>query len=510
MCKSQLKFSCKILFVFFVLLFTLIINVYSQKTSLIYIESANSLEYDVNIGQNVNRFIGNVVFRHENIYLYCDSAYLYTDINSVDAFGNVRIKANDTSNIYGDILKYNGNTYMAQISNNVKMIDNQITLTSETLTYDVKNKIASYPSHADIVDLNNNLSSEKGFYYSDLKQFYFYDNVVLVNPDYTIYTDTLIYNTITEIAYFNGPTTIISNENTIYCEKGMYNTSTNEAFLVKNASLNNNKQKLRADSIYYDRNNSIGMGYNNVSIYDSSQNIIVNGNYAEFYEKQGNSIITDSAELLLFDKKDTLWLHADTLLLYFDDSTRQGKLLKAFYKTKFFRKDFQGMCDSLIYNFNDSTIALYKNPVLWTDENQLTADKIIIWFQNGQVDSLLMSQSAFIISEDGIDKYNQVKGKTMKGYFKKGELDNIYVEQNAETVYYVRDDTNALIGVNVASALNMMIYLKDSKVNRITFIKNVTGKMYPEKDLPEDEKKLKNFFWYEDRRPFFKEDIFIW
>jgi len=213
---------------------------------------------------------------------------------------------------------------------------------------------------------------------------------------------------------------------------------------------------------------------------------------------------------LLFDKKDTLWLHADTLLLYFDDSTRQGKLLKAFYKTKFFRKDFQGMCDSLIYNFNDSTIALYKNPVLWTDENQLTADKIIIWFQNGQVDSLLMNQSAFIISEDGIDKYNQVKGKTMKGYFKKGELDNIYVEQNAETVYYVRDDTNALIGVNVASALNMMIYLKDSKVNRITFIKNVTGKMYPEKDLPEDEKKLKNFFWYEDRRPFFKEDIFIW
>ncbi len=485
-------------------------DAFAQNKTLIYIERANSLEYDVEIGEDVNRFIGNVVFRHDNTFLYCDSAYLYTDINSVDAFDNVQIKASDTSNIYGDVLKYDGNTGIARMTGNVKMIDNQITLTTEDLTYDVKNKTASYPNHGVIVDLNNNLTSEKGFYYSDLKEFYFYDDVVLVNPNYTVYCDTMMYNTFTEIAYFYGPTTIISDENTIYCESGYYNTAIDQASFSKNARLRNKNQILKADSIFYDRIYGTGLAYDNVSIYDSLQNIIIQGNFAEYYEEQGNSKVSDSAVLSLFGDGDTLYLHADSLIMYFDDSTRQGKLMKAFYKAKFFREDFQGMSDSLIYNFQDSTIVLYKSPVLWNAENQLTADEITIWFRNSQADSLLMNQSAFIISEDDTEKFNQVKGKIMRGYFRDGELDYVFVEQNAETVYYVRDDSSSLVGVNVATSLNMMIYLKERAVKRITFIENVAGKMYPEKELPEEEKKLRNFIWLEDRRPFFKEDIFIW
>lgn len=508
--NSKNFLTLKILLISLLTITTLLFKANSQNKTLIYIERANSLEYDVEIGEDVNRFIGNVVFRHDNTFLYCDSAYLYSNINSVDAFSNVQIKASDTSNIYGDVLKYDGNTSIARMTGNVKMIDNQITLTTEDLTYDVKNKTASYPNYGVIVDLNNNLTSKKGYYYSDKKEFYFYDDVVLVNPNYTVYSDTLMYNTLTEIAYFFGPTTIVSEENNIYCERGYYNTAIDQASFSKNAKLRNKNQILKADSIFYDRIKGIGLGYNNVNIFDSSQNIIIQGNFAEYYEKQGNSRVSDSALLSLFNDGDTLFLHADTLIMYFDDSTKQGKLMKAFYKAKFFREDFQGMSDSLIYNFQDSTIVLYKNPVLWNAENQLTANEITIWFKGNKADSLLMNQSAFIISEDDIDKYNQVKGKIMRGYFKEGELDYVFVEQNAETVYYVRDDSSYLVGVNVASSLNMIIYLKDRTAKRITFIKNVAGKMYPEKELPDEDKKLKNFLWLEDRRPLFKEDIFVW
>jgi len=484
---------------------------FSQKTTRIFIESANSLEYDVEIGENVNRFIGNVIFRHGDTYLYCDSAYFYNDINSVDAFGNVRIKASDTSNLYGDLLKYNGNTSIARITGDVKMIDNQITLTTNDLTYNVKTKTASYPAGGVIVDLNNNLTSRQGYYYSANKEFYFYDKVVLVNPNYTVYSDTLMYNTITETAYFFGPTTIVSEENTIYCENGWYDTGNDIARFSKNSYLKNKNQLLKGDSLYYDRNSGTGLGYNNVSIYDSLQNILVTGNFAEYYEKQGNSRITDSAMLAMITDGDTLFLHADTLLMFFDDSTRLGKILKAFNKAKFFREDFQGMADSLVYNFKDSTISLFKNPVLWTDENQLSADEIIIWFRNGGADSLHLINSAFIISEDDPDKrFNQIKGKLMRGYFKEGELDFVFVEHNAETVYYVRDDSNALVGVNTATALNMIIYIRSRKVNRITFVKNVNGAMYPENELPEDLKKLRGYKWYADRRPREKTDVFIW
>ncbi|HRS53258.1 MAG TPA: OstA-like protein [Bacteroidales bacterium] len=492
---------------FVVLLF--VYPIYAQKTVRIFIESANSLEYDISIGENVNRFVGNVIFRHDKTYLYCDSAYLYVDINSVDAYGNVQIKASDTSNIYGNVLKYDGNTGTAKISGNVKLIDNQITLITDTLVYNTKTKIASYPNNGIITDLNNNLSSKKGVYYSDLKQFYFYDNVVLVNPEYKVYTDTLIYNTLTAVAYFKGPTTIISDENIIYCEKGFYDTEHDISGFTKNAYLKNKNQILKADSIYYDRNLQVGLGFKNVNIFDSLQKIIIYGNYAEYHEIQGLSYVTDSAMLAIFNEGDTLFLHADTLLVNFNDSTKQGELLKAYYHVKFFRDDFQGMCDSLIYNFSDSTIILYKNPILWTEENQFTAEEIKIWLQNdGKVDSLLLYKTAFIVSKDDIDKFNQIKGNTIKGYFRNNELDYILVEKNAETVYYVRDDSSAVVGINVASALNMIIYIENNKAKRITFIQNASGIMYPEKKIPDEEKILKGFKWYEKERPLSKEDIF--
>ena len=87
-----------------------------------------------------------------------------------------------------------------------------MTLTTNFLTYSLHTDIANYTDGGTLVDPENNLKSKIGYYYSDKKKFFFKDNVILVNPHYTMTSDTLMYNTSTATSYFYGPTYIVSKK----------------------------------------------------------------------------------------------------------------------------------------------------------------------------------------------------------------------------------------------------------------------------------------------------------
>ena len=235
----------------------------------------------------------------------------------------------------------------------------------------------------------------------------------------------------------------------------------------------------------------------------------IKGNYAFYNEKKGNTLITDKALLMQRIDKDTLFLHADSLRAIFD-STRTGKLLYAYNKAKFFKNDLQGLGDSLVYSFKDSTILMYQNPVLWTDKNQLTGDTIEILMRNNQIYRLNLYSSAFVISQDDSLRFNQVKGKNLSGFFADNELRRIDVNGNGETVYYIRDSDQALIGVNIAKSDNLKIYVEKNEIQTITFISRPEATLYPEKDLSSKDTILKNFRWENDKRPYDRYDIFNW
>ncbi len=506
--SSKMKRSTT--FLLFLLISVLPLLVKGQGIKKIDLVSAENMIYDQEKG-DYTLLIGNVIFQHEEVMLYCDSAYLYDATNNLDAFGSIHIKANDSTNIYGDSLKYNGNTKIAEIHKNVRLIDNQITLTTEHLTYDLKAKTGKYYDGGKIVDPENTLTSKKGFYYSEIKDFLFNDSVVLVNVDYTILSDSLVYNTASEISRFYGPTTITSKENFIYCEKGWYNTQKDIAEFTKNSLLKNKSQSLMGDSIYYNRIKGLGLAYRHVVIIDTSRNSVVKSDFTLYDEKNQYSLATGNAIFIQIDEnQDSLFLHADTLIGTFDTLTQKAKVLFAFHHVKFFRDDLQGRCDSLIYNYTDSTIRMLYDPVIWTENNQLSADTVIVQISNSLIDKMYLRKASYVVSSDDTteSRYNQVKGINMTGYFTKGELKKIHVSGNSETIYFMRDGSERKIGINKAIATNLDIYITENKISSITFLEDPEATLYPDKDLSQKDLFLKNFRWLENFRPKTKTDIF--
>ena len=485
-----------------------VIPMLAQKTTKVYIEHADLLKIAKENGMDVQVLIGNAILRQDSTYFYCDTASLYEN-NNLRAVGQVHISYSDSVHLYGDYLTYNGNSRIAVLDSNVRLVDKRATLNTDHLEYDRNQATAYYFTGGRIVDKENVLTSIKGRYFTQTYDFLFSDSVVVVNPDYTVYSDTLRYNTGSEIVYIEGPTDLFGKEDHIYSEKGWYDTRINQAELSRNNQIKHLEQILKADWIFYDQEREYGKAVGNVWLKDTVQKIILEGGISEFYRGEKYSYITDSARAILVETYDSLYLHADSFILMLD-SADAARLVLAHHKLKFFRDDLQGMCDSLVFRVQDSVIALLKNPVLWSEENQLTADSMWMYMSDNRIDSMLLFNMAFIISRDSTDSYNQIKGKQMRAYFRNNQLYRIKVQGNAETIYFVREEDYELIGVNKSVASNMVIMLENRKVKKIYYLTQPEATLFPEKDLPKEDQFLRDFKWITGQRPANMNEIFIW
>ncbi len=484
--------------------FVLFQPLFSQKTTRVQFSAATT-EVDAKLGKDTKRLLGNVIFTHGGAKMYCDSAHFYSKKNSLDAFHNIYINQGDTVHLYGDYLHYDGNTKIANVRSNVKLINRETKLTTESLDYDIANSIGYYTDYAKIISEDNILESNIGYYYATQDMFDFQDSVKIDNPDYNIFSDRLKYNTETKITYFFGPTEIISDSSYIYCERGWYNTETDVSQLNRNALVKNPKQIVKGDSLYYEKNTGFGRAIKNVEIHDLEQDIILKGDRGIYYENQDYARLTERAQFMQISEEDTLYLHADTLLSEID--TSNTKIIKAYYGVRIYRSNLQGKCDSMAFSFADSVIRLYFEPVLWSDVNQLTADYIEIHTENKQAKVMYLERSSFIISKEDTSKFNQIKGKNMVCHFRNNELYRVDVKGNGQTVYYPVDE-KGVIGVNKAECSDLIIYLEDGKVNTISFLKKPDAILYPLKMAPINELILKGFQWFEKERPLNKNDIF--
>ncbi|MEA3445459.1 MAG: OstA-like protein [Bacteroidota bacterium] len=478
----------------------------AQESTAIEIIHADKLLGTKKAGKTIRRLIGNVELMHDSVHMYCDSAYHYLSENYFTAYSNVRMVQGDTLFLYGDSLRFNGENSEGEVRGNVKLLDNNMQLTTNFLDFNTETNKSHYFNGGTVVDSANTLFSNSGYYYSDVHEFHFNDSVVLVNPDYSIFTDTLKYNTNTEKTFFFGPTDIISDSNYIYCENGWYDTHFDIARFGKNTLMIRNEYIIEADSLYYNNNSGIGIARKNVVIEDTIQNIWIKGHYAFLDQKKDYSYVTDSAVFIQFQDNDSLYLHADTLF-----STRDSlgkKLIKAFYGVKFFRYEMQGKCDSLVYSEGDSLIKLYERPIIWNEQNQITAEYIQIHSTDGKADRIDIQNSAFIITLQDSTKYNQIFGKNMTGYISNNELHKIDVYGNAQTIYYPMDGEN-YIGANMAEASNMTIHLKDGAVRKIVWYNMPEGVMKPLNKVTQEELHLRGFQWLAKERPMNKYDIFI-
>lgn len=475
----------------------------AQKKAVIKIQHADFYKPEPEVKRN--KLLGNVKLTQDNMVMSCDSLYQYSDSNYVEAFGRVHAIQNDTLHLWGDYMIYDGNSQIAKIRKHVVMQDPTITLTTDFLDYDTQGKIGYYFHSGTLKDSVNTLVSDRGYYYATTHDMFFKDSVKVYTPDYTMHSDTLIYNTETKVFRITGPTSIYGDNRTLYSEDGWYNSLSSHAELYKNNALTYNEYTAFADTLVVDSLTSTAVMKNNIHMYDTVNNIIVAGHYGEILKNNDYAFITDRALLTLVGKQDSLFIHGDTLSVSKDSAG--NNILKAYYATRFFSRDLQGLCDSMVFPTADSTIHLTGAPIVWAGGNQMTATHIEMLLENNAVREFHLNDKSMIVNQIDSVKYNQIKGRDMVGHMQNNELYLVDVNGNGETLYYP-DDKGSIIGMNKALSSYIKIYITDRKVKDIIFIQKPDGNLHPLFKVNPEEMRLRDFQWHIEKKPRTKEEIF--
>lgn len=465
---------------------------------------------DVNQVEIPDAFLltGNVRVNHDGVVLTCNKAYYFQKENYIKAFGNVQLVQGDTLFLNSKYAEYSGNVKKAFATGNPVMTSPDATLVTDTINFDRNTQEVYYNTKGTITNLQNTLVSNSGRYYVAQKKFQFLTAVTITNPTYVIKSNHLDYYSNSGHSYLFGPSTITSKANYIYTEKGFYDTKKNLAHFLNKSYIKYDDRIIKGDSLYYDRNREFASASRNVKITDSINRGIIKGHYAELYKKKDSVFVTKRAVAVNFVENDSIYIHGKKLMVTGKEGNR---IIRAFNNVRFFKTDMSGKCDSI---HSSSKIALTKligNPILWNGENQITGDIMHLIGNNTtqKLDSLKVLNNTFLVSKDTLGTgYNQVKGQNLFGKFLEGKLHDVDIIKNTEVIYYMRNDAHELIGINknVSSKINLI--LEKNAVETITFFQQVDGDIYPEKDLPENARKLRGLAWRGEERIKSKDDIF--
>lgn len=487
---------------------------HGDKKQIVLVYSVSGVK---NPGVDYLVLMDSVEFYHDGAKLFCDSAHFNEISNTFDAFSNVRMEQGDSLFLYGNYMQYDGNTKMAIVREDVRMENGSSTLFTDSLNYDRTRNIGYYFDGGMLVDANedgeNVLTSFWGQYEPGIKLATFQDSVKLENPKFTLYSDLLKYSTESKIAFITTPSRIVSDSGLIYTSRGQYNTTTENAILL-DRSLVLNKEGYRTmtgDSMIYNRTTGVGETFGNMSLQDTLKKVILRGNYGYFEDKTEYALATDSAYCIEYSQGDSLFLSADTLKMQKDSIYRD---ILAYHNVRFYRSDLQGVCDSMQYNTRDSVLHLYRDPILWNNKNQLTGDTIDVFMNDSTIDHVYVKRYSFSIEQVDSIRFNQMQGRSMKAFFEDKKLRQVFVEGDAKSIFYPREDSKKkdvegpIIGLNFLESTFFKIFFKDGKLETLTAWPQPKGSTTPLEMIMPQQTKLNGFYWYDYVRPVNKDDIF--
>lgn len=508
-------------------------SIVAQEPKIIEIRKAGGSSQDQDAFPGANILFKNsetrVLLFHEGALIESDLAYFYSKDNYFKAVGNVVFTQGDSLKMTCKTIEYDGKTQIAVADGDVFLIRPDMSLKTEKLNLDRISNEAFYNTKGVIIDSASTLTSNRGRYFMNQKKYRFTSNVVIDNPEYQVNSDQLDYYTELNQAYLFGNSKIEGEAYTIECERGFYDLDREKGVFKKNATLYYDNKIIRGDSLYFESEKDYAAATKNVSIVDSLNNSIITGHYGEIFKAQDSAIITRRALAINIIDQDSLFIHADTLVA---TGPEERRILRAYYDVRILKSDLRGRSDSL---YLDESIGLTKllnkpltkqqeqifteadrnknNPVLWFDKSQMSGNEILLISdtQTNKLDSLKIKGNVFIIEKDTLSAqgYNQIKGGVLNGAFEEGKLDNIVITKNTEMVYYLYNDEDLqLIGIDKTTCSALKMKFLDGEINDITFLVAPTGNVYPEEELPENDRTLKGFVWRQEERPETLNDLF--
>lgn len=485
-------------------------------TDFVYLLNADIIRFESYVNPDAQRLMGNVVFRHDSMYMYCDSALFFKEANSFNAYHNIRVEQGDTLFLYGDSLFYDGNTRLLRVRDNVRLENKTMILLTDSLNYDRNTGLGWFFDGGTLLDEESTLISEYGQFDTNTNLATFIDGVSMESPDYTLKSDTLLYNTDLHTAFITCPTEIVNEDNFITTSHGQFNTDSNNAILLDRSVVINNDgdNGMTGDSIVYDKASGIMKGYGDVVINNYKDKVDVNGEYAYYNQNNDSAVVTGKALLTEYSMGDTLFVHADTfrLVTFYNETgdTVIERQMRGFNKVRAYRFDMQMVADSMVFTSVDSSLTLYHDPIVWNEDQQVLGEKIIFYMNDSTIDwAHVIGQALFIQRNDSVH-YNQITGREMKAYFKNGDIDKTDVIGNVLAVFYPLDADSAMIGMNTTEASNLTIYFKMRAVDRIVVRSRSNGIMFPMDKIDEKKMFLSNFNWFDRIRPKDPEDVFYW
>ncbi|WP_299368640.1 OstA-like protein [Winogradskyella sp.] len=501
---------------------------FSQGKQKITIEYAGIAASDPEIEDGALVFLRDesqqVHFIHKGVNMWCDKAIYYEDQDYIEAFSNVNMKQGDSISMVAKYVEYSGKTELAFAQGDVVLTEPQSVLTTDKLYFDRTRQLAYYNTNGKVVkDSSGTITSQIGRYYMTAKKYQFTKNVILVNPDYTLNTERLDFFPDNGHAYLFGPSTIVGETSRIYTERGFYDTNANTGYFQRNAKVYYDNRTVEGDSIYFDRNRSFASATNNITVTDTINNSIVKGHYAEVWRDKDSVFITKRALAITVQEQDSVYLHADTLMV---TGKEDNRITRAYYNAKLYKSDLAGKADSIhvdhktgltqlinLARYSSTDVfALARKPVLWNLGNQMTGDTIhlISNVETEKLDSLKVFNNAFLVSKDTLseDGFNQIKGQRLIGLFRDNEIYNVDIIKNAETIRYMRNDANELIGIQKSKSGSINIQIVDQAIDEVRFNNQIDGNIFPEADFPRSSKRLRGFDWRGEERPLSVEDLF--
>lgn len=509
-----------------------------QPGKVINVLYANKMNFEkTDSATQLISLVGNVQVKQGKTLFYADSAVINQKANTLEAFGKVHINDADSIHTYADYLKYLGNEKKAYLKKNVKLTDGKGVLTTDELEYDVNTKIGTYLKSGKVVNDKTILTSKQSYYYGETRDVYFYNKVLLTDPEFKITTDTLLYNTYTNIATFIAPTKIVSGNRTILTKDGYYDLNKKKAYFGKRPTIEDSSGTLKANEVAF--NDSTGEAeFKGDVVYkgkDTSSGYDLIANKLETNSKKGTVRATQAPLLLLKQGADSIFIRADTLytaklsdllkerkvtalrdtmygkpytIPVNDNDTTSDKFFEAYSHVRIFSDSMQAVGDSLFYSLKDSVFRLFKNPVTWSKENQLTGDTIYLFMKNKQPEKIMVFENAMAISDAGMGYYNQVAGRTIDGFFVEGKINYLRCRgTQAESIYYGVDDNGKFFGVNIASSDVIDMYFTEGKPDKVVFRNKLEGTTYPMGQVNHTTLRVKGFKWLIEKRPKTKFEI---
>ena len=480
---------------------------------------------------------GNVVLEYNGDILYCDSAVYYQNKNQAIVWSNVRLVSKDKT-ITAHKMEYDANTTTAKAWKNVKFVDNTSSVDADFMEYNRTTEIAHALGNVVVRSPKSNIDTNEIFYNQKSGVVTVPGNYKTIDSDGTIVEGKdVVYNLKDNGAVFNSEVFITSKDYVIYSRKmstsdntglttfrdyskitsrkdpsqyvittdGDMNQKTGEAVLRKNSEVYYKGKKLTAETIHFNEKTGYGKAIKNVFIDDPEQKMFVRGDFAEAFRDKDSVYITKNAYAVKAFEKDSLYIHADTLLAVRRKDKDSTTLVRAFRNARFYKSNINGKTDSLVYNRTNGEVEFHRDPLLFSGENQLSGKFIKLYTnpKTNKMDSINILENAFAISKvDSLkdNEFNQIKGKDMTAIFYNDEIDFLRVVGNAVALSYM-DDTDQKTkkkeryGIDITYCGIIEADIVSRELELLACSVKANGKTYPESLFPEELRYLPDFKW---------------